>query len=720
MTAEDLLKSSFKFSDDMVMSGGTEVRTYGLNTRTGKVIYEYSMSGGRKHQNLSDQFDDDEGEDLLLDDTLVLKRHTQTVRAIEPRSGQMRWNFSIGNHELELLSSENCRDPMNYELEKTIEQLDLRVIVPEGIVCVFNKNSPNDILWKFKFQSPIVSIFKMNFKTQNLESVDLFKNVNWLWEGTNFKPSIDSNIVPSVYLGMYHQQLYIQESYQLQSSLNQKKQIVHELRNDDFSLPKIPFKPLPASNKQIVALIEAESFDNTVTIDEKKETKEVIKMDEQLHAKALLHGHSYANGKGFFFYTEKQINQSMQCKRTRSTHVNPDEFDNITFKTHGILPRTSNLLDYWKEIVVIALSTALFINFILTSRRKQENGIVYVTVPYAKEAMEYEEEQRQMKEIEELKKEVEVKARSISESQTYDPYQHYVSRFLNDFDLVQCLGKGGFGVVFEVKNKLDDCRYAIKRILLPTKKESRERVLREVKTLANCEHRNIVRYFHSWIETPPPGWQETKDKELLSRDILSTSLTIDSPSPTEESKAFLPNTNTSNEPWKMNFSSQFSIEKNEKLLLTEESSSFIQFKADSNDDKSCDSDEIEFENVTQTSVSGVTSDTSHLISFKYDESSLTHSKKTHRRTGSLDYSESLKVKPKRPNSIVSPTNKMYLYIQMQLCMKNSLKDWLMSNDLQQRKDKTFDIWSQIVEAVHYVHLKGLIHRDLKVIFKSLF
>jgi translation initiation factor 2-alpha kinase 3 len=43
------------------------------------------------------------------------------------------------------------------------------------------------------------------------------------------------------------------------------------------------------------------------------------------------------------------------------------------------------------------------------------------------------------------------------------------SRFLNDFDPIHCLGKGGFGVVFEARNKIDDCNYAIKRIQLPNR-----------------------------------------------------------------------------------------------------------------------------------------------------------------------------------------------------------------------------------------------------------
>jgi serine/threonine protein kinase len=33
--------------------------------------------------------------------------------------------------------------------------------------------------------------------------------------------------------------------------------------------------------------------------------------------------------------------------------------------------------------------------------------------------------------------------------------------------MVQCLGKGGFGVVFEAKHKVDDKKYAVKRIRLP-------------------------------------------------------------------------------------------------------------------------------------------------------------------------------------------------------------------------------------------------------------
>jgi hypothetical protein len=39
--------------------------------------------------------------------------------------------------------------------------------------------------------------------------------------------------------------------------------------------------------------------------------------------------------------------------------------------------------------------------------------------------------------------------------------------------------------------------------------------MREVKALANLEHPYIVRYFYSWIEAPPVGWQEDNNETQL-------------------------------------------------------------------------------------------------------------------------------------------------------------------------------------------------------------
>lgn len=60
---------------------------------------------------------------------------------------------------------------------------------------------------------------------------------------------------------------------------------------------------------------------------------------------------------------------------------------------------------------------------------------------------------------------------------------------------------------------------------------------------------------------------------------------------------------------------------------------------------------------------------------------------------------------------------MYLYIQMQLCRKESLKEWLTLHTNRNYGDMLL-IFLQILDAVEYVHLRKLIHRDLKVSERS--
>jgi len=110
------------------------------------------------------------------------------------------------------------------------------------------------------------------------------------------------------------------------------------------------------------------------------------------------------------------------------------------------------------------------------------------------------------------------------------------SRYQNEYDEIETLGKGGFGQVFKARNRLDGQLYAIKKIKLQSKpkefsnsfdlqafenpKSFRSsnttstttsnlsflspedlRIVREVKTFARISnHPNIVRYHASWIE----------------------------------------------------------------------------------------------------------------------------------------------------------------------------------------------------------------------------
>ena len=61
-----------------------------------------------------------------------------------------------------------------------------------------------------------------------------------------------------------------------------------------------------------------------------------------------------------------------------------------------------------------------------------------------------------------------------------DGFLFYESRFLEDFKPVSLLGRGAFGLVFEARKLIDEKHYAVKRIKLPSNKESRAKVMREV------------------------------------------------------------------------------------------------------------------------------------------------------------------------------------------------------------------------------------------------
>jgi serine/threonine protein kinase len=93
----------------------------------------------------------------------------------------------------------------------------------------------------------------------------------------------------------------------------------------------------------------------------------------------------------------------------------------------------------------------------------------------------------------------------------------FSSRFLSDYEPVKRLGRGGFGIVLQARDKLVDIHYAVKRIPLPILEKSRAKVMREVKSHARLNHQHIVRYYVTWTEAPPPGWQAEADAMIAKK-----------------------------------------------------------------------------------------------------------------------------------------------------------------------------------------------------------
>ncbi|XP_075383639.1 eukaryotic translation initiation factor 2-alpha kinase 1 isoform X2 [Tenrec ecaudatus] len=104
-------------------------------------------------------------------------------------------------------------------------------------------------------------------------------------------------------------------------------------------------------------------------------------------------------------------------------------------------------------------------------------------------------------------------------------FEAQTSRYLCEFEEIAILGKGGYGRVYKVRNRLDGQYYAIKKILMKnaTKTECMK-VLREVKVLSGLQHPNIVGYHTAWIEHVHMAKPEDRvSVQLPSLEVLSES-----------------------------------------------------------------------------------------------------------------------------------------------------------------------------------------------------
>lgn len=110
-----------------------------------------------------------------------------------------------------------------------------------------------------------------------------------------------------------------------------------------------------------------------------------------------------------------------------------------------------------------------------------------------------------------------------------NPEKPFKSRYEEDFVEIEKLGRGGYGAVYKVQNKLDGLLYALKMIQFKnSSSQLLEKVLREVKTLALLHHSNIVRYHTAWLEEDDNVSAITPDLHDSQRDKCKYQEQVDS------------------------------------------------------------------------------------------------------------------------------------------------------------------------------------------------
>lgn len=97
------------------------------------------------------------------------------------------------------------------------------------------------------------------------------------------------------------------------------------------------------------------------------------------------------------------------------------------------------------------------------------------------------------------------------------PHANIEQRYCTEFDELECLGRGGFGVVHRARHRIDQMEYAVKRVdLQELVGEEVLAALSEARVMASLPpHANIVRYFASWLQENPVDCSKEDDSDVL-------------------------------------------------------------------------------------------------------------------------------------------------------------------------------------------------------------
>ncbi|KAM4632348.1 eukaryotic translation initiation factor 2-alpha kinase 1 [Discoglossus pictus] len=300
-------------------------------------------------------------------------------------------------------------------------------------------------------------------------------------------------------------------------------------------------------------------------------------------------------------------------------------------------------------------------------------------------------------------------------------FEAQTSRYLNEFEEIAQLGKGGYGKVYKVRNKLDGQFYAIKKILI--KKVSRrdcKKVLREVKVLAGLQHPNIVGYHTAWMEhvqTPnsqskhvaslhaikgSSNHKHDQDSQAL-RSVESTGSSIIFADSAEK--------NPGSEPMSENDNMSISSMGKPKSSVKKRANNVtVSRKKDSN---------------VRTPTSIITNPRPPQDLFCWKDRCPFNSDENFEDTSDSSSDEECPQKELCLHRHFEVQYHLMLHIQMKLCEK-SLWDWIAERNIHFRDransssayefvdvQRTMKMFYQLLEGVQYIHSMEVLHRDLK-------
>ncbi|GFY48248.1 eukaryotic translation initiation factor 2-alpha kinase 3 [Trichonephila inaurata madagascariensis] len=472
---ESLLSHSVVLDQSTSVTGGKFKIVYGFHRHTGEMYYKCSLDGCENFKPISAK------------DGLIIEQWVQSVNAVDTETAELRWHFRVVEIKIKNVADSSSKNTSQYDHSTNFEN---NALVP---VSNFNDLSPMsslkislvngytarfnqsafDFTWLYKTSVPLIDVWFI--KDRSVLLLDPFA------DGVEFF-SIDSDDgqhTALLFLGSYLNQLYVKQSKKLKTKVVYNYAVSRHTPYKAFCLPI-----------------------NSITTPQTS----LLANDSN----ALMTSDVNIRDHGFYYYIDFSVyDNDTHCVVNFTFPKRADEYFELS---HWL--KIITITSIFTFVFIYGLLYYFFFRHFLIKKEFANEGTS--TIELAPVTVE----------------EVSEKAKETKSD--------FVSRFHKDFQLIAILGKGGFGVVMEVKNKIDDCEYAVKRIRIGTKKYKKVgygSVMREVKALAKLDHPGIVRYFNSWVENPPKGWQDLKDKEMDIKDVTRSTCTR-----THETESRVPST----------------------------------------------------------------------------------------------------------------------------------------------------------------------------------
>jgi len=712
--ADALLDASFKLHEELVITGGKHIDTLGLDLQTGQVLYSFAKDEAKI---LDNNRTTSANESTDQRPTLIVKRTTQTVRARSARNGYEKWNFSVSNHELLHLRSQS--GPNSIVVSKVDEEIEntqtfsgyFEYQLQTGVVIAFDRTGQR--VWSSAIHAPIAAVWELKngeliekslFETKKTNQDQDSETYDDDDEEMNFAPPIARRLA---FVGEFNSTPYVLIPSRVQ------KELILDARKNNMAGSIGHHRPILSSwhkayQKRTLS-IGYENDPTRITPPSTSESKYPLALRPDPATNPNSHLSSLVETCDTAGYLELIDNSNIGLIDDRSGK---------DLRKHSNIYIPSNTL----ILSTIGLGGLIFFCYLYLKNQRNLSLL----------------KQQSISNESAVSIHITPPPTPSGDQQVDPPFTPlFQSRYLMEYDHVDFLGRGGFGVVFKAINKLDERPVAIKRVSLK-KPSGKDRALKEIRYLAKLNHPNLIQYYYAWNESPPIGWEEQEEVKNLvvrkstirTRDSMSTFPT--SANDSESIKSSNPSSVSAIPPKKSIVHSppvpieqlfEITFDRSTNPLCIDED-----FPSNSIHDESSD-EPIDANNNAKHSLSSSSSSPS--VSFNHSSSGFSSNDKPVISKGQTESDDGIAFEGEEqrspsPNSnelkaITSETKKsnnnekdfspVYFYFVMELCQPESLRDRLIQGKID--RQQAWSIFDQIAQGIEYIHSKNFIHRDLK-------